>query len=96
MSAQQLQVFDVVGAAAALRDYVVDGEIAEGEFAAAAVAASFLLAEQDMLVLAVGHWRVDVGAPGDVGAGGDQAVVELVMNSRRAASPRGRATSTAG
>ena len=51
----------MVGAAAALRNNVVDGEIAERELTAALVAAGLLLAEWDVRFLAVRHRRVDVG-----------------------------------
>ena len=44
----------MVGTAAALRNNVVDGEIAERELAVAPVAPSFLLAAQDVLVLMEG------------------------------------------
>ena len=76
VGAEELEVFEVVGAAVGAGDDVVDLQDAEGELAAAAVAAAFLLAEEDVFVLAVGDGRVDVGATGNVGAGGDQAVVE--------------------
>ena len=66
----------MVGAAAVLRNNVLDGEIAERELAAAPVAPALLLTEQHVLVLALRHRRVDVGAPGNVGAGGNQPVVE--------------------
>ena len=76
VGAEELQVFDVVGAAGGLGDDVVNFQMAELEGGAAAVAAAFLLAEQDVLVLAVGDGRGYIGAAGYVGAGGDQAVVE--------------------
>ena len=66
MGAQQLQVLDVVLATGALRNNVVYLEDAERELAAASVAPALLLAEQDMLVLAVGYQGLDIGAPGDV------------------------------
>lgn len=44
----------MVGAAVGLGDDVVNFQDAEGELTAAAVAAAFLLAEEDVLVLAVG------------------------------------------
>ena len=47
--AQRPQVFGVVGASATLRDDVIDGEIAEGDLAAATVAPAFLLGEPDTL-----------------------------------------------
>ena len=59
----------MVGATASFRNNVVNGEITEGEFAAAADAPALLLAEQNVLVLPVLHRRVDVGTPGYVGAG---------------------------
>ena len=52
MGAQQLQVLDVVLAADALGDDVVDLKVAERELAPASVAPALLLAEQGMLVLA--------------------------------------------
>ena len=55
---------DVVGAAAGSGDDVVDLEELEGEVAFAAVAKTFLLAEEDVLLLAVGD-----GGGLDVGAG---------------------------
>ena len=69
VGAQQLQVLDVVLTAGALGDDVVHLQNAKRELAAAAVAPAFLLAEQDMLVLTVGYQGLDIGAPGDVGAG---------------------------
>ena len=50
----------------ALGDDVVNLQVPERERGLAAVAASFLLAEENMLVLAVGDGRVDVGAMGPV------------------------------
>ena len=64
---QQLQVLDVVLAAGALGDHMINLQDTERELAAAAVAPPLLLAEQDVLVLAVRDRRVDVGASGDVG-----------------------------
>ena len=55
---------------------MVDLEQLEREVALAAVAEALLLAEEDVLVLAVGNGRLDVRAPGDVRAGSDVAVVE--------------------
>ena len=55
--AQQLQVLDVVLATTA-GDVVVHFQHAERELAATTVASALLLAEQDVLVLAVGHLRV--------------------------------------
>ena len=69
VSAQQLRVLNVVLAAAAARNDVVNLQDAEGELAAATVAPAFLLAAQHVLVLAVRYRRIDVGAPRDVGAG---------------------------
>ena len=80
VGAEQLQVLDVVLATRTLRDDMVNFQDAEGELAAAPVAPALLLAEQDVLVLAVGHRRVDVGAPGDVCAGSYQPVVEQVAH----------------
>ena len=62
VAAEQLQVLDVVGAAVGLRDDVVNLQVAELEGGAAAVAPAFLLAKEDVLVLAIGTGRVDVGA----------------------------------
>ena len=53
---------------------------AEGELVAASVAPALLLAEQDVLVLAVRYRRVDVGAPGDVCTGRHQPVVEQIVH----------------
>ncbi len=50
----------------ALGDDVVNLQVSELERGLAAVAAALLLAEEDMLVLAVGDRRVDVGATGPV------------------------------
>ena len=61
IGAQQLRVLDVVLVNDALGDDVINLEDAEGEFAAATVAPVLLLAEQHVLVLAVGNRRVDVG-----------------------------------
>ena len=80
VSAQQLQVLDVVLATGPLRDDVIHLQDAERELAATAVAPAFLLAEKHVLVLAVGHRRVDVSAPGGVGVGRNQAVVEQVAH----------------
>ena len=63
-----------------LRDDVVHLQNLEREFAPTPVALALLLTEQDMLVLAVWNWRVDVGAPGDVGAARNQTVVEQVAH----------------
>ena len=52
---QQLQVSDVVSATDALGDDVVDLEHTERELAPASVASAFLLAEQDVLVVAIRH-----------------------------------------
>ena len=78
VGAQLLQVLDVVLTAGALGDDVVHLQNAKRELAAAAVAPAFLLAEQDMLVLTVGYQGLDIGAPGDVGAGCYQPIVEQV------------------
>ena len=80
VGAKQLQVIDVVLTAAAPGDDVVHLEEAEGELAPASVASALLLAEQDVLVLAVRNRRVDVGANGDVSAGRDESVVEQVAH----------------
>ena len=64
----------------ALGDDMVDLEDTERELAPTSVASAFLLAEQDVLVLAVGHPHVDVGTPGDVGAGNHRSVVEQVAH----------------
>ena len=66
----------MVSAAPRLRDDVIDLEDSERELRPAAVAEALLLAEQDVLVLAVGNEGVYVRAPGNVRAGGDVAVVE--------------------
>ena len=68
--AQQVQILNVVLAAAALEDDVVNLKDTERELAAASVAPAFLLAEEYVLVLPVRHRRVDIGGPEDVGAGG--------------------------
>ena len=80
VGAQQLQVLDIVLATDALGNDVVDLEDTEWELAAASVAPTLLLAEQDVLVLAVRHRRVDVSAPGYVGAGRNEPVVEQVTH----------------
>ena len=79
VSAHQLQVLDVVLATGPLRDDVIHLQNAERELAAASVAPALLLAEQDVFVLPVGHWDVDVGAPRDVAGNpySPQAVVFL-------------------
>ncbi len=66
----------MVGAAPRLRDYVVNLEDSEGELRPAVVADAFLLAEQDVLVLAVGNRGVNVRVSGYFVAGGDVAMVE--------------------
>ena len=68
----------MVGAAAVFRNDVVNGEIAVLEGHPTPVAPAFLLTEQNVLVLTVRCRRVDVCAPGDVGAGRYQPVVEQV------------------
>ena len=56
---------------------MVNLQDAEGGLAATAVApAALLLAKPHVLVLTVGNQHVDVSAPGDVGAGSNEAVVE--------------------
>ena len=70
----------MVGAAAVFRNNVVNGEIAELEGRPTTVAPAFLLAEQDMLVLAVRHRRVDVRAPGNVRASRHQPIVEQITH----------------
>ena len=74
VGAQQLEVLDVVLATGTLRNDVVDLKDAERELAAAAVAATFPLAEENLFVLAVRNWLVDVSAPGD----GEQPVMQPV------------------
>ena len=66
----------MVRAAARPGHSVVNLEQLEREIAFAAVAQPLLLAEQDMLVLAVGNGRLDGSTPRDVRAGGDVAVME--------------------
>ena len=66
----------MVGAAPGLGDSVVNLVQLEWEVSPAPGAQPFLLTEQDVLVLAVGNGSLDVCASGDVGAGGDVAVVE--------------------
>ena len=66
----------MVSASPRLRYDVIDLEDSERELRPAAVAEALLLAEQDVLVLAVGNGSLDVRAPGDVGTGGEVAVVE--------------------
>ena len=61
-----MYVFQVVMSTCALGDDVVNLQVSELERGLAAVAAALLLAEEDMLVLAVGDRRVDVGATGPV------------------------------
>ena len=52
----------MVSAAPRLRDDVIDLEDSERELRPAAVAQPLLLAEEDVLVLAVGNGRLDVRA----------------------------------
>ena len=80
VGAQQLQVLDVVLPTTTAGNDIVHLEDAERELAASPVAPVFLLAERDVLVLAVRNRRVDVGASGDVGAGRHQPVVEQVAH----------------
>ena len=47
------------------RNDVVDLKDAERELAAAAVAPTFPLAEENLFVLAVRNWLVDVSTPGE-------------------------------
>ena len=61
MAAQQLQVLNVVGAPARLRDDVVNLQVAELKGGAAAPAPAFLLPKEDVLVLAIGPGRLNVG-----------------------------------
>ena len=63
----------MVSAAPRLQDDVIDLEDSERELRPAA---ALLLAEQDVLVLAVGNGRLDVRAVRDVGAGSDVAVMK--------------------
>ena len=49
----------MVGASASFRNDVINGEIAELEGRPATFAPASLLAEQAVLVLRVGYWRVD-------------------------------------
>lgn len=53
VGAEELEVVQMVGPAAAAGDYVVNLEYPEGELGLAAVAAAFLPSEEDVLVLAV-------------------------------------------
>ena len=80
MRAEQLQILQVVCPAARTGDDVIHLEQLEGEFHLAAAATPFLLAEEDVAVLAVGAGLADVGAPGDVVAGGHQAAVEEITH----------------
>ena len=80
MGAKQLQVLDVILASGPLRNDVVHFQHAERKLTAVAVAPALLLAEEDVLVLAVRHGRVDVGAPGDGGAGHNEPVAERVAH----------------
>ena len=54
----------MVSATAGLRNNVVNFQVAKLEGGATAVASPFLLAKEDVLVLAIGTGRVDVGAAG--------------------------------
>ena len=65
VSAQQLQVLDIVLAAGSLRNDMIDLEDAKGKIGAATVAPALLLAEENLFVLAVRNWLGDVGAPGE-------------------------------
>ena len=68
VGAEELQVVDMVVAAGVLGNDVVHLKEAELESGVATVATAFLLAEQDVLVLAIRDRRVNVGAPGYVGS----------------------------
>ena len=59
MGAQELQVLDVVLATDALGDDVVNLQDATRELVATLVAPTFLLTKKNVLVLAIGHWRVN-------------------------------------
>ena len=73
---EQLKVLEVVRPAGVDGNEVVHLQVSEVEGGPAASAAALLLTEEDMLVLAVRPESIDVRAAGNVGAGGDQAVVE--------------------
>ena len=77
---EQLQVLDVVLVAGALWDDVVNLQYAERELAAASVAPTLLLADEDVLVLPIRHRRVDVGADRDVGPRSNEPVVEQIAH----------------
>ena len=86
MGAEQLQVLDVVGATAGLRNNVVNFQVAKLEGGATAVASPFLLAKEDVLILAIGTGRVDVGATGGWVKDDKDLVEEPRYNSRAFAS----------
>ena len=70
----------MVRPAPASRHHVVYLEQLEREVSPAASAEALLPTVEDVLVLAVGDRRIYVGAPRDVGAGGDVPVVEEVAH----------------
>ena len=70
----------MVSAAARVGYTVVDLKQLEREIAPAAVARPLLLAEQDVLVLAVGNGSLDVGPVRDIRAGGNVTVVEQAVH----------------
>ena len=66
----------MVCAAPRLRDSVINLEDAKWELGLTTVAQSFLLSKEDVLVLAVGDRDLYVRSAGNVGTGGDVAMVE--------------------
>ena len=80
VGAEELQVVDVVLAAGVLGDDVINLQVAKLESGTAPAATALLQPEQDVLVLAIGDRRINVGAPWDVGARRYQTVVEQLSH----------------
>ena len=70
VATEQLQVFDVVRPAGVDGNEMVHLQVSEFEGGSASSAMALLLAKENVLVLTVRPWCVDVGA------GGDQTVVK--------------------
>lgn len=80
VSAEQLEIVDVVRTAARLWDHVVNLEVAEFERRRAACTTAFLLAEQHVLVLPVVPRSLNVVSPRDVVSRGDESVVKQISD----------------
>ena len=80
VGAEELQVVDVVLAAGVLGDDVINLQVAKLESGTPPAATALLQPEQDVLVLAIGDRRINVGAPWDVGARRYQTVVEQLSH----------------